>query len=52
MSLQLPSNPYGVLVRNAADAEELQEKIQKSPEKFKVKPRSIIPLTVICQGLP
>jgi hypothetical protein len=26
--------------------------IQKTPADFKVKPRSIIPLTVVCQGLP
>jgi len=49
--LKLPSNPYGVLVRNADKAEELQKMIQDSPSKFKIKPRSIIPLTVICQGL-
>jgi len=50
--LKLPSNPYGVLVRNADQAEKLREMIEKSPHKFKVRPRSIIPLTVICQGLP
>jgi hypothetical protein len=51
-NLALPSNPYGVLVRNANDAARLQKMIQKTPGDFKVKPRSIIPLTVVCQGLP
>jgi len=50
--LKLPRNPYGVLVRNADDAKKLQKMIQKSAGKFKVKPRSFIPLSVICQGLP
>ena len=50
--LKLPSNPYGVLVRNADKADGLQKIFQDSPSKFKVKPHSIIPLTVICQGLP
>lgn len=51
-NLILPSNPYGVLVRDADHARRLQNMIQDSPQKFRVKPRSIIPLTVICQGLP
>lgn len=50
--LVLPKNPYGVLVRSTHDAQRLQRMIQKSPEKFKVKPRSILPLNVVCQGLP
>lgn len=37
---------------HADDAKELQEMIQKSRRKFKVNPLSIIPLMVICQGLP
>jgi hypothetical protein len=49
--LQLPSNPYGVLVRSANDAKKLGKMIQKSPDAFKIKPRSIIPLDVVCQGL-
>ena len=48
---KLPTNPYGVLVKNADDAEKLRDMICESPEDFRVKPRSIIPLTVVCQGL-
>jgi len=46
----LPSKLLGVLVRNPSYAEKLQKLIAKS--EFKVKPRSVIPLTVLCQGLP
>ncbi|HUA99755.1 MAG TPA: hypothetical protein VMA34_15590 [Terracidiphilus sp.] len=49
--LKLPSSPYGVLVRRASDARRLGRLIENSPDKFAVKPRSIIPLEVICQGL-
>jgi len=44
-------NPFGVFVRSGSDALRLSKLIQKSPKKFAVKPRSIIPLDVICQGL-
>jgi hypothetical protein len=47
----LPSNPYGVLVRTSNDAQELRDRIQNAPDEFRIKPRSIIPLTVVCQGL-
>jgi hypothetical protein len=49
--VKLPNSPYGVLVHNAKAAQELSALIFKDPDAFKVKPRSIIPLTVICQGL-
>jgi hypothetical protein len=49
--LKLPLNPFGVFVRSGSDALRLSKLIQKSPKKFAVKPRSIIPLDVICQGL-
>jgi hypothetical protein len=49
--LSLPTNPYGILVRHSNDAERLEKMIRKSPDKFKIKPRSIIPLSVMCQGL-
>lgn len=51
-SFQLPSAPLGVLVRDPSYAERLQRKIANVPGKFQSKPRSIIPLTVLCQGLP
>lgn len=48
----MPKNPFGVLVRNVADSERLQALIKKESEGFKTRPRSIIPLTIVCQGLP
>jgi len=46
---KLPRNS-GVLVKNTKDLKKLQSMIECNPEKFKVKPRTIIPLEVICQG--
>lgn len=51
-SFELPSQPIGVLVRSARAAEKLQNQLSKSAGEFKSKPRSVIPLTVLCQGLP
>jgi hypothetical protein len=51
-NFKLPKNTYGALVRNLREAERLQELIKEEPESFKVKPRSVIPLTIVCQGLP
>jgi hypothetical protein len=48
----MPSNLHAVLVKNTLYVKILSEKIVKEPEKFKIKPKSIIPLTVLCQGLP
>jgi hypothetical protein len=48
----LPPEPDGVLVNNPNCAEKLQKLIANAPGKFRAKPRSIIPLTVLCQGLP
>jgi hypothetical protein len=42
----------GVLVKNSRYAERLNERVRKEPDKFKIRPRTIIPLTVLCQGLP
>jgi len=50
-SFQLPVDPFGVLVRTARDAKRLNDLIKKKSRDFKIKPLSIIPLTVICQGL-
>ncbi|MDT8873383.1 hypothetical protein RAA17_25365 [Komagataeibacter rhaeticus] len=48
---ELPSSVHAVLVRNTIDAEKLRKCIQKNPKKFKCKPKSIVPLSVVCQGL-
>jgi|SRR5581483_6462989 len=47
----LPISIPAVLVRNTHDAIELNDKLHNAPDKFKCKPRSIIPLNVVCQGL-
>jgi hypothetical protein len=48
---KLPSEVHAVLVKNSKDAARLAAKIGKNPKGFKCRPRSIIPLTVILQGL-
>jgi hypothetical protein len=48
---QLPRNA-AVLVRNSSYVERLNKRIRKEPKEFKVHPRAIIPLTILCQGLP
>jgi hypothetical protein len=45
-------DPIAVLVENVHYVKKLTKKIEEEPKKFKVKPQSIIPLTVLCQGLP
>lgn len=48
----LPPNPHAVLVKNIAEAKRLKKLIDKDPSSFKSVPSSIIPLTILCQGLP
>jgi hypothetical protein len=48
----LPSTWHGVLVRNPTCAEKLEKLIADTPERFKAMRYSVIPLTVLCQGLP
>lgn len=48
---QLPDEVRAVLVKTPSDAERLREKISRNRRRFKCVPKSIIPLTVICQGL-
>ena len=50
-SFKMPDSIQAALVRNTKDAMRLTELIAARPDKFKCKPRSIIPLTVISQGL-
>lgn len=47
----LPENLQAVFVRNTREAARLSAEIAARPEKFKSKPRSVIPMTVLCQGL-
>ena len=48
---ELPTNA-GVLVRNWKYVERLNKLLSSKPKKFEVHPRAIIPLTILCQGLP
>lgn len=47
----MPSKFYGVLVKTAVEADKLTKMIHEEPDDFKAKPRSVIPLEVVCQGL-
>ena len=51
-AFKLPSNAFAALVRSPADARKLTRRIKRYTGKFRVKPASIIPLEVLCQGLP
>jgi hypothetical protein len=48
---ELPSSIQAVFVRTTKEAERLTSLIREDPKSFKCKPRSVIPFTVICQGL-
>jgi hypothetical protein len=47
----LPSSIQAAFVRTTAEAEKLTKALASKPDKFKCKPRSVIPMTVLCQGL-
>lgn len=47
----LPTNA-GVLVKSWKYVERLNKLLREKPATFKVHPRAIIPLTILCQGLP
>lgn len=47
---ELPRNPHAVFVRNSTEAERLTKRLAKHPQDFKCRPRSVIPLSVLCQG--
>jgi len=51
-NLKLPPEPLTVFVKNSVQASKLAEVLKKAPERFKAVPRSIIPLNILCQGLP
>jgi hypothetical protein len=46
------SSNAGVLVKSSKYVEKLNGMLRKNPDGFKVHPRAIIPLTILCQGLP
>lgn len=47
----LPSTVQAVFVRNTREAENLIDDLATSKSGFKCRPRAVIPLTVMCQGL-
>ena len=47
----LPSD-VGVLVKNSSYVERLQKRMREEPGEFRVRPRAVLPLTIMCQGLP
>lgn len=49
---KLPKEPIAVLVKTAKEAKELRDMIEKKSSKFRIMPQSIIPLSILCQGLP
>ncbi|WP_137279190.1 DUF2971 domain-containing protein [Pseudomonas rhizoryzae] len=51
-SFQIPESPIAVLVKNSKEAARLQQAISKNKRNLKSIPRSIIPLSILCQGLP
>lgn len=50
-AFRLPSKFVGVLVRNTRDVNKLHEQLTKHSKIFKCHPRSVIPLSIVCQGL-
>jgi hypothetical protein len=50
-SFPIPKKPQAVLVKNTHDAKRLSERIAEEPKDFKSAPTSIIPLTIVSQGL-
>jgi hypothetical protein len=51
-NFKLTPAPIAVLVRNTSCVQKLARRIDAEPEQFRAIPKSIIPLTVLCQGLP
>ncbi len=47
----LPSIIQAAFVRTTKEAERLTSALAAKPKKFKCKPRAVIPMTVLCQGL-
>lgn len=48
----LPGKPIAALVEDSKQAERLQRRLSSSRARFEAVPQNIIPLIVLCQGLP
>jgi hypothetical protein len=51
-NFELPLALRAVLVKTSKEASRLQQRIDAHPHLYETTPLSIIPLTVLCQGLP
>ena len=49
---QLPSGPVAVLVESSDEAKSLRRRLDNPRSRFAARPKNVIPLTVLCQGLP
>lgn len=47
----LPTTIQAAFVRNTTEAQKLTRALIKKPDKFKCRPKAVIPMTVLCQGL-
>lgn len=50
-SLKLPKKIVGVLVKDLKTAMKFQDSLKKGQNKFCTLPKTILPLSVVCQGL-
>jgi hypothetical protein len=48
---ELPATIQAAFVRTTTEAERLTRLLATKPDKFECKPRAVIPMTVLCQGL-
>lgn len=48
----LPTPMLAVLVKSPAEAQELQKEMTDKPKAFKATSLSVLPLRIVCQGLP
>lgn len=51
-NFQLPPTMLAVLVKSPAEAQKLQTQMMKNPKAFKATSLSVLPLRIVCQGLP
>jgi hypothetical protein len=51
-SFDVPESPIAVLVKDSDEATRLQKIISKNKRQLTSIPKSIIPLSILCQGLP
>lgn len=51
-NFRLPTAVRAVLVKDVKEAKRLQQSLAKNRSKYKAPPSSIIPLSVLCGGLP